>query len=102
MTIWHHREASESSKVGLGRDGEIIKRNARHGQEIPNAPGQRRTKKRSTEETFLGVFAGKIPLRFEVEIIYFDVFDNRHYTKASGVFMPEVCAFRIDDNQEAD
>jgi len=54
------------------------------------------------KETYLGICEGTAPLRFETEIAYFDVFDKPHFAKCSGTFAPEICAFRIDANQEAD
>jgi hypothetical protein len=55
-----------------------------------------------TEETFERIAQGELVLRFEAEVLYFDVFDKRHHTKCSGTFMPEACGFRVDANQEAD
>jgi hypothetical protein len=55
-----------------------------------------------TQETFDMIASGKVALRFEAEIAYFDVFGKPHHTKASGTFMPEHCRFRVDANQEAD
>jgi hypothetical protein len=54
------------------------------------------------QETFLGICAGETQLRFEAEVTYFDVFGKRHRAKASGIFIPETCGFRMDANQEAD
>ena len=52
--------------------------------------------------TFGRIIGEDLVLRFEAEVVYFDVFDKRHRTKCSGTFMPNNCSFRIDANQEAD
>jgi hypothetical protein len=54
------------------------------------------------QEMFLGIREGRVPLRFETEAVYFDVFGRRHHTKCSGMFMPIGCSFSHDENQEAD
>jgi hypothetical protein len=55
-----------------------------------------------TQDTFAKVVNGDLALRFEAEVLYFDVFDKRHRTKSSGAFDPESCSFHLDENQEAD
>jgi len=55
-----------------------------------------------TEETLDRIVRETLLLRFEAEVIYFDVFQKRHRTKCSGTFMPDPCIFRLDANQEAD
>jgi hypothetical protein len=55
-----------------------------------------------TKETVGRIIDGGLTLRFEAEVVYFDVFDKRHRTKCSGAFDPGTCSFRIDANQEAD
>ena len=55
-----------------------------------------------TEETFVGIDEGAIALRFEAEIVYYDVFDKRHTTRYGGVFDRASCSFLVDQHQYAD
>jgi hypothetical protein len=55
-----------------------------------------------TKELFEEIKSGERHLRFEADIAYFDVFDKRHHSSGKGVFLPQVCTFCIDANQEAD
>jgi hypothetical protein len=56
----------------------------------------------TTSDTFRRISEGLVVLRFEAEIRYSDVFGKPHVTKCSGVFRPEICAFVMDADTEAD
>jgi hypothetical protein len=55
-----------------------------------------------TGETYYGICNGQIPLRFEAQVVYSDVFGRPHSSRYSGVFRWESSSFRMDRDQEAD
>jgi hypothetical protein len=55
-----------------------------------------------SEEGFQAMLDGRATLRFEVEVVYWDVFQDPHRTKCLGAYSIETASFQFDQNQEAD